>query len=310
MDWLSGISITCFAASYLVVFALEISRIFFRKNFQTFLILGVTAAGLFAHSVFLVLQTQLQFDRTGIWIGNWSTWLLVAAWILVAIFVLIGGRKSQSLIGLFLWPVVLALIFMGTVFGLDQSFNSSQARSIWNMVHGFSLLIGTVIVCMGFVFGLMYLVQAYRLKHKVPHSRFFRLPSLEWLQNWSERSLWLSAGALAIGLISGIAINGLNDSGDKLIAWSDPVVWTSGILFAWLLIATLFNLVYQPARQGRKVAYLVVTSFLFLVLELGIVWWMGHGQPVENNVERQTAGLSIVHEAVYGGTPSIRRSAS
>ena len=89
----------------------------------------------------------------------------------------------------------------------------------------------------------------------------------------------ISALLLASGLVSGIATNqirGEDEAVRQIIAWSDPVIWSSGILLAWLLAAMGFNLLYRPARQGRKVAYLVVASFLFLVLELGIVWWAGH----------------------------------
>ena len=34
---------------------------------------------------------------------------------------------------------------------------------------------------------------------------------------------------------------------------------------------TTFESVYKPARQGRKVAYLTLASFIFLLLALGLV---------------------------------------
>jgi hypothetical protein len=57
------------------------------------------------------------------------------------------------------------------------------------------------------------------------------------------------------------------------VPWTDPVVWTSGGLFLWLAAALVFNLVYKPARQGQKVAYLTVASFVFLGMVLGVVWF-------------------------------------
>jgi hypothetical protein len=53
--------------------------------------------------------------------------------------------------------------------------------------------------------------------------------------------------------------------------WTDPVVWTSGILFVWLIIVLLFEFLYKPAQQGRKVAYLTLASFVFLGLVVGMV---------------------------------------
>lgn len=147
-------------------------------------------------------------------------------------------------------------------------------------------MLGTAIVALGFAFGVVYLVQSYRLKRKASTGVPFRFPSLEWLQKSAEQSLLISAVLLGIGLMSGVVISQFpltSENGsttvlgdNRMNLWSDPVVWTSAVLFGWLLAATTFNLCYRPARQGRKVAYLVLASFLFLVLELVIVWWVGH----------------------------------
>ncbi len=280
MDWLYKISITCFAASYLVVFGLEVSRVFFQAGLRKFIRVGFAAAGLFAHTVYLIMQGKLELDTTGIWLSSWSGWCLAAAWLMALAYFWISLRQSKSVIGLFLLPVVMILIAAGIRLDGVGAF-SVGSKSIWSTVHSSTLLLGTAIVALGFVFGIVYLFQASRLKRKVVASKLFRLPSLEWLQRSSEISLIASTLLLGGGLISGIALNLINQAASAevstgTIAWSDPVVWSSGVLFLWLLSAALFNVFYQPARQGRKVAYLVVTSFLFLVLELGIVWWVGH----------------------------------
>ena len=58
------------------------------------------------------------------------------------------------------------------------------------------------------------------------------------------------------------------------------MVWSSAILFLWLLATTVFSVVYKPTRQGKKIAWLVTVSFLFLLVELMIVLQFGHGTPV------------------------------
>ena len=74
MDWLQNISITCFAASYAVVFVLEVSRVFFDVSFRKYVRVGFAAAGLFAHTVFLVLQGKLVLASTGLWLGRSSSY--------------------------------------------------------------------------------------------------------------------------------------------------------------------------------------------------------------------------------------------
>lgn len=302
MDWLYRISITCFAASYLVVLGLEISRVFFNASYRAFVVRGVAIAGLFAHTVYLFWQGQLELSANGIWLSNWMAWCFAASWLMAAAYLWFSWRKSESVIGIFLLPVVLFLIFTGLVLRNSNSFSISEAKSGWNMVHGYSLMLGTVSVGLGFVFGLVYLIQADRLKRKKPQSRLFRLPSLEWLQRCCERSLLSSTFLLALGFISGVAINWINQrysqDGQVLaagtIAWSNPVVWSSAILFAWMLAISIFNAVYQPAKQGPKVAYLVVSSFLFLIFELAIVWIAGHAEHSPSPISKGTEPARVV----------------
>ena len=53
--------------------------------------------------------------------------------------------------------------------------------------------------------------------------------------------------------------------------WNDPVIITSGILFVWLIAATVFEWTYKPAQQGKKVAYLTLASFVMLSLVMGLL---------------------------------------
>jgi ABC-type uncharacterized transport system permease subunit len=251
------------------------------------------------------MQNRLEFKASGIWMGSWFDWCLAAAWLLAAAYLWIAVRQSQSVIGVFLLPMVLALILIGYQFDDQARFSAHEARSVWNMVHGGSLLLGTTVVVLGFVFGLVYLFQSRRLKSKSIPSRLFHLPSLEWLQRCCERSLIVSVVLLGIGFISGVAINlinrpasdGVAESGT--IAWSDPVIWSSFVLFGWLLISQIINLVYQPDRQGRKVAYIVVTCALFLMLELGLVWWTGHATTDQVSCLAQS---QVVTDFLIGGS--------
>ena len=59
------------------------------------------------------------------------------------------------------------------------------------------------------------------------------------------------------------------------IWWTDPVVWSSTLLSAWMVVVAVFNFAYKPARQGRKVAYLTMGTFLFLAMTLGALL-VGH----------------------------------
>ena len=60
-------------------------------------------------------------------------------------------------------------------------------------------------------------------------------------------------------------------------------------MFGYLLTAEIFSLAYRPAREGRKVAYLTVASFLFLVLTLAMLL---SGQTQHGTHPEKSAGVA------------------
>lgn len=264
---LSGITILCFTASYAVALSMEVTRLFFRMPVRFFLILGFTIAGLFAHTIHLWHRTQTGL-AAGLPLSSWYDWGLLAAWILTALYLGWAIRRPQSPIGLFMLPVVLALIGLAYSLEKAQAFRRDQALQLWGLAHGVLLMLGVVVVSFGFVAGVMYLVQSYRLKHKLQPSSLLRLPSLEWLQEANKHMLVHSLLLIVLGLGAGIVMNLIRTAGKGFVPWTDPVVISSGVLVAWLLAATIFELTYKPAQQGRKVAYLTVANFVFLAIVL------------------------------------------
>jgi ABC-type uncharacterized transport system permease subunit len=271
---LEGVQIFCFAASYAVALGLEVARLVFRAPVRAVFAIGASAVGLFAHTIYLVNEARHASPAAGeLPLSSWRYWCLMAAWVLVAAYLAMSLKRTARTLGVFVLPLVFLMIGVAWWFPeLAQPFPRDQAYRYWSIVHGVALLLGTVVVMLGFVAGLMYLVQSYRLKQKMPPRRGLQLPSLEWLQRMNEDSFILSTCLLAAGLISGVVLNLIRQtSADPSLPWTDPVVWTSGLLFAWLAASSIFNFVYKPARQGQKVAYLTVASFVFLGLALGVV---------------------------------------
>ena len=130
-------------------------------------------------------------------------------------------------------------------------------------------MLAVVSVLIGFVAGLMYLAQSRRLKHKrLPGGRLL-LPSLEWLQRANSHAIVTSLLMLGMGILSGMVLNLINIGNEAgRLPWNDPVVLSTWLMFLWLLAAVVAIAVYRPARQGRKVAYLTVASFVFLLIML------------------------------------------
>lgn len=231
--------------------------------------------GLAVQSAFLVVKIQNWLTQQ-LAPSGWFIWGMIASWILAAGLVLQLNHRRMHVFGLFILPIAIILFIIGNVMGAPLPLLETTGNSIWRWIHSLSLLVGTVAVVFAFAAGVLYMIQSHRLKHKKP-SLGFRLPSLEKLQGNGERGLLVSSVALASGLISGIIMNLFTHSGNPIIDWAHPVVWSSSLLLCWLVLATAFNLLYQPARYGRKVAYLTIVSGVFLAMELVVVLVSGHG---------------------------------
>ena len=185
-------------------------------------------------------------------LSSWYDFCLVAAWFLAAAYVVLTLRRPQNAVGIFVLPLVLLLVGLAVLVRDWRPFNAQTALYLWRLLHSFALLAGTTVVALGFATGLMYLIQSYRLKHKLPPRRGFQLPSLEWLQDFNRDSLIVSSCLLGIGFLAGVMLNVVGFKEERgSVAWTDPVVLVSGSLFVWL-VGRPVRIVLQARPSGQK----------------------------------------------------------
>lgn len=286
-NFFHGISLTCFVGSYIVAMLLDLTRSAVTIPGRGLLTILFTVAGLFSQAVYLIVRAvgQSEAGDSGL-LAGWYDWSLLVAWGLAACFLILYLRRPDTSVGLFLLPPVLILVGLASLTRSWQPFTRVEAVGLWRSVHGLAMLVGTAAVLMGFIAGLMYLTQAWRLKSKQAGGGRLKLPTLERLQAMNRHCLVVSTIAVGIGLLAGVVMN-LNQWGE--VAWSEGGVIFSLVLLVWLLAATAVEFLYKPARQGRKIVYLTLASFGFLVLAMYGILSSEHGrQPVVTTAISQT----------------------
>jgi hypothetical protein len=272
---LSGHWIVILAACYGAALSLELVGIKRRFIGRRIALSVFALAGFFVHSILLVSS----FATEPVPLASPAEWLLVAAWSLALVYLATLLYLPHSPSGLVLLPVVLGLVVVSQV-ASREPFAPDRTFYFWGLAHGLLLLAGTVTMCVGFLAGVMYLRQSYALKHSHSDTALWRLPSLEWLEGVSSRTLAVSTLFILLGFASGVVLSVLKQRHDSsLQPWSDPVVQTSTAMLLWLFAAEAFRLVYPAARRGRKVAYLTLASFAFVVLTVLVLALVesGHG---------------------------------
>jgi ABC-type uncharacterized transport system permease subunit len=277
-------TLTAIALAYTVAWLLEASRLFSRSAGRGLAVLGLVGGGFVAETCYLGFRTA---SATGSPLSSSFDWCLLAGWLLVASYLYLTIYHPRNAIGLVVLPLVLLLIVAAALFADRRPIAPQPASQLWGAIHGIFLLLGTVTVMIGFAAGVLYLVQAARLKRKLPAPSGLRLPSLEWLDRINSRVVVISVILVAIGFLAGVVLN-VAARGDRELSWSDPVISSSALMLAWLVAAALFEGFYKPARHGRKVAYLTVASFGFLLLALGTLLLVDtrHGGQRAGRLER------------------------
>src|SRR4051812_11139368 len=287
------------AIAYAIVFILELAGLRGRPRLHRGMLVSLTLVALVAHWFALARSGTA---RSGLPIST-ADWLLWAAWLLALIYFAVVFYLPRTPTGIVLLPIVLGLL-LASNWASTVPLASEQSLYAWGALHGILLLAGTVAVCIGFLAGLMYLVQSYSLKHARSPVNGLRLPSLEWLERVNSRTLAISTVLIALGFITGIVMSVVIHRGESAyVLWADPVVISLAAMLVWLIAAEAFRLIYPAARQGRKVAYLTLASFGFLVIAIGSFTMLDN---VHGSNRRQAP--SAQHRATANPQSAIRGS--
>lgn len=280
---LREISITCFFTSYLVVLVLELLRLLGRIPGRGLLVIVMMSVGLFTHVCYLLLRAtasdgSIKGGDAGL-LATWSDWSLLLALGLAIAFFVLYLRRPDTIVSFFFLPAVMGLIGLAIALRDMPPFTRTEAVEVWRTVHAVAMMVGSVAVLIGFLAGVMYLVQSRRLKQKRAGSSF-RLPTLESLGRLNRRCLVVSTIAVGMGLLAGVVMN-LNRWGE--VGWTDRGVLLSMLLLLWLAGATCLEFFYAPASHGRKAVYLTLASLGFLVLAMIGILTTSHGQTAETS---------------------------
>lgn len=293
---MTGVTISCFALSYLIAFAFELTRHVFRVPYRMALISVLALIGIVTHGLYLgelAIQQASQEGSRAV-LASWQDWCLIAAFGMGLCYIFILFRRIESTTGSFLLPLILGLIATGLIVRNQPGFARQSSSLIWPAVHGVSLLVGTMLLALGFVMGVMYFIHAWRLKQRKLGRRVLRLPSLEYTQKLGGWCLYGAAICVAMGLASGVLMNLQGEGGVANVQWDQSGILFSGILGTWLGIASIINLQVVGSARGRITAWLCVTSFLAFLLALWLIMQAPHGQSPDRNSQTIPHGQSSV----------------
>lgn len=212
--------------------------------------------------VLLVLHTGRAPVHTHFEFSFLLTWLLTAGHNLIDLF-----RKNQTA-----GPIVIPLVAVLQVVGVALPTpggthldavdlpNALVGWHIWVTMLGYGFFVAS------FVAGALYLLQERNLRVKRWGPLYYRLPSLEVLDIWGGRFVYVGFSLMTIGLAAGIAF--ARATWQHLWRLDPKVLFT---LLVWLLYAGYLLMRNLWGWGGRKAAWWSVIGTAGLLINYLVV---------------------------------------
>lgn len=217
----------------------------------------VTAAGLLFQSISSIARWQ-STGRIPLQ-GAFESYFVFALTI-VAIYLVTERSTDIKVLGTWTMPLVLTLL------GIAWYKYESPAR-LSNIVKNSLIVMHVTVVSLAYAgfslaagLAILYMLQKRQLKKHKINLFFRRLPSLEVLDELSNK-------AVAFGLVfmTMTIVTGIIQAMKKYSYWYfDPVVITS--LIAWIIYSFYITARYSWQWHGSKIAYLALIGFAIILL--------------------------------------------
>jgi ABC-type transport system involved in cytochrome c biogenesis permease subunit len=299
------LSVLCFAGTYGLALLSDLARFVLRAPGRWLATTVLLAVGWLVHTVYLV---NLALREQHVRMATQFDFLVVLSWIFaaIALYLIVRVPKTTA-IGMFVLPVALLLSALAGVSGTrPQAETWADWAPVWATIHGVFLSLGAVFISVAFAAGLMYLIQARRLKLKQPARPGFKLPSLEQSERLNGIGVTLAFPLLTFGLLVGVALNverSWHEPNDRL-SWTDPKILSAGI--TWLVFAVLLHARFRPEMRGRRVMLLSIVAFgflLFTMFGVNLVLPTSHGQGLRSAQSKAATAAASTAAGVRGATP-------
>jgi cytochrome c-type biogenesis protein CcsB len=182
------------------------------------------------------------------------------AWAVVLIFLLFDLRYRLTVLGAFVCPLALVMMLAGSAVSPTIKGINPALHSWWFPVHVTLAFLGDAVFAVAAVAGIMYLMQERMLKSKKFSALYYRLPSLEILDNINYRCLTLGFPLMTMGIISGAIW--ANSAWGTYWSWDPKETWA---LITWFLYAALLHGRLTVGWRGRRAAIFAIIGFVSLL---------------------------------------------
>lgn len=191
---------------------------------------------------------------------------------IVLVFLVMELRYRVPALGAFMLPLVLLLMMPAAVLSGRISDMNPVLKSAWLGIHTSLAVLGDAAFAFSFIVSLMYIIQERQLKHKHLGAIFHRLPPLDVMDRIGYRALSIGWPLFTLGMITGSIW--AESAWGSYWSWDPKETWS---LIVWVVYLVLLHL-RTIGWRGRKMAYLSIVGFVFVLLSFFVISRTGIGK--------------------------------
>ena len=233
--------------SYLLASLEYFIYLVYRKPGVSTLATGTVAIGLVSHTAIIGLRSQ----ETGH--GPYTTSFEVAvflSWLVVVVYCFTHWKYKIKDLGSFVIPVAFLILLYATFLSKEiVDFPESEFRILLTLHRTLS----------------MYLIQEKQVKSKKLGMMYFRMPSLESLDNLTYKAVAVGFPLFTMGFLTGSIWN-IKMTQSSIFSWELVKIWP--LVIGWILYGLVFFGRYRMGWRGKKVAQGSVIGFITVMLSI------------------------------------------
>ena len=187
---------------------------------------------------------------------------LFLAWLMVMVFFLTEWKYKIKNLGTFIIPIVFVILLFSAFLSKDVIlvYESSEMR-FWLTMHRTLSILGYAAFSIAFASGIMYLIQEHQVKTKKLGIMYFRMPSLEVLDDLNFKVIMIGFPLFTLGFMTGSISNmQLNQS---FFSWD--LNRTLPLVATWLIYSLVFFGRIMVGLRGKKAAQGSILGFVTVI---------------------------------------------
>ncbi len=182
------------------------------------------------------------------------------ALIIILIYLFIEYKYKIPSLGAFILPLAFIFVLYASLVAKEIQPLVPALQSFWLGIHTVTSFGGYATFAFAFCASIMYLIQEGQLKSKSFGPLYYRLPSLEVLDDLMHRSIAFGFPLLTLGIITGSLW--ASSAWGAYWSWDPKETWA---LITWFIYAAVVHARFTVGWRGRKAAYLAIIGFCFVL---------------------------------------------